>query len=255
MGITQKIIMARISFTFHGYLKKLLHHDLRKPVSFDHVLERKASIKDVVESLGVPHPMVGMLTVNHQEVDFNYILQDGDTVEVAPLNPPLDPFKPTVLRPVPLTRLGFVTDVNVGRLALLLRLLGFDTVYKNNLRDRRLAEFALRENRILLSRDTTLLRRKIIMHGYLLQSQVPEEQAREVVELYGLADQVKPLSRCLPCNGRLIPIAKEKIIDRLEPLTRKYYDSFHICEDCANIYWAGSHQQQLVAAVDRILGK
>jgi uncharacterized protein with PIN domain len=134
-------------------------------------------------------------------------------------------------------------------------MLGFDTVYENNLRDSRLAEISHRENRILLTRDTTLLRRKIIMHAYLLQSQAPEEQAREVVELYGLADQAKPLSRCLPCNGLLMPIAKEEVIDRLEPLTRKYYDAFHICEDCANIYWAGSHQQQLIATVDRILNK
>jgi len=246
-------VIAHISFTFYGHIKKLLHHHLREPVSFDHVLERKASIKDVVESLGVPHPVVGMLTVNQREVDFNYILQDGDTVDVAPLRPPLDPFSPSLLRPVPLTRLGFVVDVNVGRLALLLRMLGFDTVYENNLRDNRLAAISHRENRILLSRDTTLLRRKIVMHAYLLQSQVPEKQAKEVVELYGLASQAKPLSRCLPCNGMLIPVAKEEIIDRLEPLTKKYYDSFHICADCANIYWPGSHQQQLVAVIDRIL--
>ena len=245
--------MALISFTFHDHLKKLLHHELREPVSFEHGLQRKASIKDVVESLGVPHPVIGTLTVNHREVDFDYILQDGDTVVVAPLRPPLDPFTPSVLRPVPLTRLGFVADVNVGRLALLLRMFGFDTIYENNLRDERLAAISHRENRILLSRDTTLLRRKIVMHAYLLQSQVPEEQAKEVIELYGLANQVKPLSRCIPCNGRLVPIAKEKIIDRLEPLTKKYYDSFHICEDCDKIYWPGSHQQQIVVAINRIL--
>ena len=246
-------MMALIKFTFHDHLKRLLHRDLREPVFFEHTLERKASIKDVVESLGVPHPVVGMLTVNCQEVDFNYILQDNDTVNVTPLRPPVDPFSPTLLRPVPLTRLGFAADVNVGRLALLLRMLGFDTVYENNLRSSRLAEIAHHENRILLTRDTTLLRRKIVMHGYLPHSQVPEEQAQEVIELYDISNQAKPLSRCLPCNGMLVPIDKEKIIDRLEPLTKKYYNIFHICPDCNRIYWPGSHQQKLVAAVDRIL--
>ena len=101
----------------------------------------------------------------------------------------------------------------------------------------------------------TLLRRKIVMHGYLLDSQDPEEQAREVIELYGLSEQTSPLGRCLPCNGILVPVAKEEIIDRLEPLTKKYYHDFHICPDCDRIYWAGSHQQKLVAAIDRILGK
>ena len=229
--------MALISFTFHDHLKKLLHHDLREPVFFEHTLERKASIKDVVESLGVPHPVVGMLTVNGQEVDFDYILQDNDTVAVNRLQPPVDPFSPTILRPIPLTRLGF------------------DTVYENNLRNSRLAEIAHQENRILLTRDTTLLRRKIVNHGYLPYSQVPEEQAQEVIELYDLSSQAKPLSRCLPCNGILVPIDKEKIIDRLKPLTRKYYDSFHICTDCGRIYWPGSHQQKLVASIDRILGR
>lgn len=247
--------MALINFIFHDHLKNLLRHDLREPVFFEHTLERKASIKDVVESLGVPHPVVGMLIVNGQEVDFNYILQDKDTVDVTPLRPPVNPFSPTVLRPVPLIRLGFVADVTIGRLALLLRMLGFDTVYENNLRNSRLAEIALQESRILLTRDTTLLRRKIVMHGYLLHSQVPEKQAQEVIELYDLSNQAKPLSRCLPCNGMLVPIDKDKIIERLEPLTKKYYDFFHICTDCNRIYWPGSHQLKLVAAIDRILGK
>jgi uncharacterized protein with PIN domain len=245
--------MSVINFTFHGYLKELLHHTLRSAATFQHLLERKASIKDVIESLGVPHPVVGMLTVNNREVDFEYILNDKDVVKVSELSTPVDPFTPTLLRPTPLTSLDFVADVNVGRLALLLRMLGFDTVYENNLRNGRLAEISHRQKRILLTRDTTLLRRKIVMHGYLLRSQDSEEQAREVVDLYGLKDLAKPLSRCMACNGLLLPVAKEEIIDRLEPLTKKYYDSFHMCDNCRKIYWPGSHQQKLLASIKEIL--
>jgi len=245
--------MTAVSFTFHNNLKDLLKKGLGSYPSFLHHFTRRASVKDVIESLGVPHPVIGRLTVNDQAVGFNYILHDMDIVQVSPLTPPVNPLEPDILRPTPLTGIAFVVDVNVGKLALLLRMLGFDTLYGNDVRNGKLAEIACSQNRILLTRDTSLLKRKIVMHGYLLQDQDPVRQAIEVVRLYDLGNSIKPMSRCMPCNGLLVPVSKEAIMDRLEPLTRKYYHTFHICRDCGKIYWPGSHHGKIMDCIEHIL--
>ena len=245
--------MTSVTFTFDNNIRWLLKKELSLCTSFQHNFERRASIKDVVESLGVPHPLIGRLTVNGGVVNFQYILQDKDTVQVSPLTPPVNPLVPDILRPTPLPAITFVVDVNAGRLAPLLRMLGFDTLYENNARNGKLAEIASTQNRILLTRDITLLKRKIVIHGYLLQDQDPIRQAIEVVRLYDLSNSVKPMSRCMPCNGLLVPVSKEAIWDRLEPLTRKYYHTFHQCRDCGKVYWPGSHHDKIMNCIAHIL--
>ena len=245
--------MVAVTFIFRGYLRNMLKKKRGDAPSFVHHFDRRASIKDVIESLGVPHPVVGTLTVNGRDIGFDYILRDNDIVEAFPLAPPVNPLVPDTLRPDALDRIAFVVDVNAGKLALHLRALGFDTEYGSSTRDGEIAETAHFQKRILLTRDTSLLKRKIITHGYLLRSQDPTMQLIEVVRLYDLSSQTKPLSRCIPCNGLLVPISKETIMRRLEPLTKKYYESFHICEQCHKIYWPGSHQRKIVAFIEEVL--
>ena len=141
-----------------------------------------------------------------------------DVVEASPLTPPVDPRVPSLLRPEPLDRFAFVVDINVGKLALYLRTLGFDTVYDSDTRDFQLAAIAQTQKRILLT----------------------------------LSSRIKPLSRCIPCNGILVPVSKETILDRLEPLTRKYYESFQICRQCKRIYWPGSHQERILQKLEKL---
>ena len=109
-----------------------------------------------------------------------------------------------------------------------------------------LVEVAGREKRILLSKDKALLKRKEVVFGYLVREIHPERQLAEIVHLFGLKEQCKPLSRCLRCNGLLQPVGKEQIIERLEPLTKKYYDSFHQCPGCGKIYWPGTHRDKML---------
>ena len=245
--------MPSVTFIFHDYLREMLKKKHRSEYSLQYDSVRKASVKDVIESLGIPHPIIGKLTVKGREIDFNYILQHRDIVEASPLTAPANPFIPTILRPETLDRISFVVDVNVGKLALFLRMLGFDTVYDIGFRDGKLADIAATEKRILLTRDTSLLKRKIVIHGYLLREQNPIAQLIEVIHLYDLGSMIKPLSRCIPCNGCLVPVDKETVLERLEPLTRKYYESFHLCEQCNRIYWPGSHQEKIVLFVRRVL--
>ena len=245
--------MATVTFVFQNYLRGLLKKKQRGTASLTHQFDRKASIKDVVESLGIPHPVIGSLIVNGDEVDFDYILRDSDNVEVKPLAAPLDPCVPTLLRPQALERISFLVDVNAGKLAQYLRMLGFDTIYGNDLRDSRLAEMAQAQERILLTRDVSLLKRKIITHGYLLRENSPRKQLVEIVRLYDLGNRIKPLTRCISCNGILVPVDKGDIMDRLEPLTKKYYNSFRICEACGKIYWPGTHHEKIHVFIDKIL--
>ncbi len=113
---------------------------------------------------------------------------------------------------------------------------------------------AIDEKRILLTRNRNLLKQRRLVFGRLVRSQDPEQQLQEIVNLYGLQDQLRPFSRCIVCNGLLTRVEKESIIDRLLPLTKKYYHRFHQCTGCNKIYWHGSHLDKMTARLNRILG-
>ncbi len=132
-------------------------------------------------------------------------------------------------------------------------MLGFDCLYENDYDDAALAALSAYESRILLTRDRRLLMRKSVTHGYLLRSLDPHEQLLEVLNRYGLRPWIKPFQRCIRCNHRLEVVSKEAVLDRLEPLTRLYFNEFRICPACKQIYWKGSHydrMQKLIAGLN-----
>jgi len=238
-------VIVHITLLFHQHLRPLLPPSCRQEGRVARKVSAGTSIKDAVEALRVPHTEVGQLQADGRQVDFSYQVQEGNFIEVLPLVPPVTPCTPSLLRPEPLPTLKFMVDVNVARLAALLRMAGINTSCRPDLRDADIAAVAVREERILLSRDRGLLKRKIIAHGHLVRSQRPEEQLTEVVDLYGLRDLLQPFSRCMQCNTPLCTVKKSTIIDRLEPLTRKYYQTFYLCPACDKIYWSGSHKKRM----------
>jgi uncharacterized protein with PIN domain len=181
---------------------------------------------------------VGHLQVDDQDVDLGYLVQDGDRLKVFPPAPGAGKTGEP---------LRFLLDGHLGKLATYLRLLGFDAVYQNDFQDDDLAELAARGGQILLSRDRGLLMRNAICNGYCLRSLDPKQQLLEVVQRYGLAGDIHPFQRCLRCNARLQRVEKALILDQLEPLTRQYFDEFHRCPDCGQIYWKGSHYDHMQA--------
>lgn len=243
----------QITLVFHGNLKSLLARDLAGNEPIHHYLERDASIKDVVESFGVPHTEIERLMVNDVPVSFAYQVRDGDRIAVYPPVPPVDLSQPTLLRQQALSDTRFLVDINVGKLAKLLRMAGFDTLYQPGASDAELAEISEKDQRVLLTRDRKLLNRKNIVFGHLVRECQPHRQLAEIIFLYGLRDKVRPFCRCMACNGRLEPVTKEDILHRLEPLTKKYYDAFYRCQVCDKIYWAGSHRDKMTATLQKAL--
>jgi uncharacterized protein with PIN domain len=128
-------------------------------------------------------------------------------------------------------------------------MLGFDSLYRNDYQDEELAEIASMKPRVLLTRDRRLLMRKAITRGYCLHSTDPRQQAAEVLRRFNLFEQIKPFQRCLRCNHALEPVSKEEIIDRLEPLTKQYFNEFRICPNCKQIYWKGSHYGHMLEMI------
>jgi len=203
------------------------------------------SVKHLIESLGVPHTEVGQIIVNGVPVDFGYRVQDGDLVAVYPLS--------NQDSPISIDQLRFILDNHLGRLAAYLRMLGFDTLYRNDYQDEELASVSSRESRILLTRDKRLLMRNQVTRGYWVRSKAPRKQLEEVVRRYQLAEVIQPFQRCVRCNAKLVQVHKEDVLHRLEPLTRRYFDEFALCPDCDQIYWKGSHYARMLQIIQSVL--
>jgi len=241
-------------FRFYAELNDLLPPDKRKR-AFPFRFSGRPSVKDAIEALGVPHTEVDLILVNGSSVGFDRHLQHGDRVSVYPVFESLDISPVVRLREVPLRDTAFIVDVHLGKLARLLRTLGFDALYRHDYRDSEIVRIAAKEHRIILTRDRGLLKHKSVTHGYWVRSTKPVEQAREVLRRFDLFSQVKPLTRCIPCNGIIERIDKKAVVSQLPPRTASRCDEFYHCLDCGQIYWPGSHYDRWVFGISRGQGE
>lgn len=241
----------RVETRFFSELNDFLSRE-RRGRSFATEVGPGTTVKDLVESLGVPHTEVEVILVDDESVDFGHQVHDGDRVSVYPVFDAPDASRVIRLRPPPLRQPRFVLDVHLGRLARYLRLLGFDTVWSRDATDRELVATSLRDRRILLTRDRGLLKRKAVTHGYYLRGTDRRGQVLEVLDRFDLVAGVDPLTRCLECNGRLEPVARADVEDGLPPRASRDYEKFRRCPGCGRVYWEGSHVERLRALVDSI---
>ena len=213
-------------------------------------LSEKTSVKDVIESCGIPHPEVDLILVNGNAVDFAYTVTADAEIELYPPGIQSSHFKEKRLQVHTIRK--FVADGHLGKLVRDLRLLGIDVAYDRAAEDRQLVEIATSNNRALLTRDRRLLMHAAVRHGYYLRSQNPLEQTLEVLRRFDLGSTLSPFSRCLRCNALLELAEKETVIGQLEPLTKIYYHEFRRCTGCAQIYWSGSHFAKLQKRLEQI---
>ena len=238
--------MNEATFRFYEELNDFLPPSRRK-VAFVHAFNGTPSVKDAVEALGVPHVEMDLILVDGRSVGFDHRLRGGERVAVYPVFESLDIDPVQRLRPRPLRETRFVADVHLGRLARRLRLLGFDTVWRNDLDDPEIVEIARRDRRCVLTRDLGILKTSAVERGYWLRATAPQAQLLEVLDRFDLRRSLAPFTRCSHCNGPVEAVEKAEIADRLEDRTRRYYDSFRRCETCGRIYWRGSHFRRLDA--------
>jgi len=252
----------QITIRYYQELNDFLTQDKRR-TDFNVELKKSRSVKDLIESIGIPHTEVDLIIVNEISVDFNYQVQADDQISVYPMSNSLmsDSLDETKIKtisslqhcqPVPLAIPRFVLDVHLGKLAAYLRMLGFDTLYKNDCDDPTLADISVEEHRILLTCDRLLLMRKQITHGYFVRNRQPQQQLLEILSRFDLYDDLKPFTRCMHCNGTTQAVDKQLIESQLLAKTKKYYDAFFQCDSCKKIYWKGSHYQNMQKMINSV---
>lgn len=247
---------SQIKIRFHEELNDFLRPDLRG-IDVYHELKQARSIKDLAESIGVPHTEIDLIIANGESVDFNYLVQGADQIKLYPVLK-LSAFESLGISPLkhcqpePLSSPRFVLDVHLGRLAAYLRMLGFDTLYRNDYDDPALANISTDENRTLLTCDRQLLMRKQITRGYFVRTRQAQQQLLEILSHFNLYNNQKPFTRCMHCNGKIQSVDKQEIENRLLDKTKKYYNEFFQCGKCKKIYWKGSHYQKMQAMVNGI---
>lgn len=146
----------------------------------------------------------------------------------------------------------FIADVHLGKLTRLLRLLGFDTTYENSFTVNEIIELGREQQRIILSRNASLGKNKTI-EAFVIVSEEPITQLKQVVEAFDLKSQFSPFSRCLVCNGVLAAVSKEEIYSSLPEKTSRYFNEFWLCKSCKRIYWKGSHYERMLKIIEGII--
>ncbi len=249
-GNTNNSIVLRLDTK----LRCLLTHGNSSSSEIIFSLRRRASIKDILESMGIPHTEIHCILTAGQELSFSYIPEGGEILDIHSPDGPIDVTLPSVLRPEPLLGPAFMVDISAGKLARLLRMAGIDTWYDPSTGQAELSRKAKEARRLVLSRNRSLLMRKEIMWGHLVRSQKPADQFKEVWRLFGLQNHARPFSRCMECNSLLNKVDKDLIMHRLKPLTKRYYDLFYICPTCKRIYWQGSHFNRMSRLLQEVTG-
>jgi len=235
--------MATATFRFHGELAEFLPHE-RRGSAFAHACARAATLKNAIESLGVPHTEAGRLTVNGEPATLARIVREADAIEVFPQHA-----TDVAIDEAP----SFIADAHLGGLARLLRMLGFDTLFENAYTDRQILQLIARERRILLTRDRELLKCRDVFRGCFVRALKAESQLNEVVARYALARHARPFTLCLHCNVRLEAADPGAVAARVpEPIAARY-TRFARCPGCSRIYWEGSHWARMRAMLGPVL--
>ncbi|MBI4666662.1 MAG: twitching motility protein PilT [Nitrospinae bacterium] len=220
---------------------------------FTHLFTPGDSLESILRGLGIAVELVDVALVNGESAPLTYRPHGGELISVYPVFESFNVASLGKIRPEPLRQTRFVLDAHLGRLAKYLRMMGFDSAYRNDYSDDTLAAISISGKRILLSRDTELLKRKSVTRGYRVKSENPREQAKEVLERFDLYESIRPFTRCVRCNGNVEPLPKDRA-PSLPPVVLMEHENFWRCGGCGKVYWRGTHYRRMerfLAAITR----
>lgn len=151
----------------------------------------------------------------------------------------------------------FIVDINAGKLARWLRMMGYDTILYGHGDDHHLVRSALDQKRTIITRDTQIMKRRIITSGrlraLLVTGDTPAQQMRQVMEQLRLCVNFKPFSLCLDCNQPLEERTRESVADRVPPYVFRTQYQFVECPSCHRIYWKGTHWEAMVRRLETFM--
>ncbi|MBI9011778.1 MAG: Mut7-C ubiquitin/RNAse domain-containing protein [Clostridiales bacterium] len=246
-----------VTIRFYEELNDFIKEELRKK-QIETSFYGKRTVKDLIESYGVPHGEVDLILINGESVGFDYIVNDKDLISVYPVFERFNINGLSKLRQSSLRETKFILDVHLGKLAKYLRLLGFDTIYDHEMDDPELALISNKNKRILLTRDKGLLMRRLVERGLFIRNNDPYKQCLEVLEKLDLWDTIHPFSRCMVCNQEIekieINTPKYKLIETLiPPKVKEWCTVYNYCSNCHKIYWKGSHWNRMNIFLDKLI--
>lgn len=246
-----RVIKKSVVLKFQPSFKVFLSNRFRKEIIHNFI--DSTTVKDLIESYEVPHTEVDVILVNKNSVDFNYKIQDGDRIEIFSDCKNSSRKNIIHLKPIYRGKKKFICDVHLGKLVREMRKLGLDVFYNNSMYDEEIVKIALREKRIILTRDTGLLKRKEVKFGYFVRNILPEKQLKEILKKFDLTGQLNPLSLCLECGTRLKRISFKKVKSKLPDHQFELPQRFYICSKCDKIYWQGTHFERMMKRVKKFL--
>ncbi len=148
-----------------------------------------------------------------------------------------------------ISELRFIVDHNVGKLAKWLRLMGYDSLFFDGSDDSHMVARALAEGRVILTRDTEIMKRRVITSGrikaVLINSDDPERQMQQLMDTLNLNRQFRPFTLCLECNQPLLERSREEVKDLVPPYVYKTQRQYMECPACHRIYWRGTHWEAM----------
>jgi uncharacterized protein len=155
--------------------------------------------------------------------------------------------------------LKFIIDCNAGKLVKWLRMLGYDAVFFEGGDDSEMVFAALAQNRIIVTRDTGIIKRRLITSGrvraVLLTSEIPRVQVNEIFHALDIGGCIAPFTRCMECNSLLEERKKEEIREKIPPYVYKTQDKYMECPDCRRIYWKGTHWQAMINRLNNLISE